>query len=51
VTKLGEPVSPKFCSTFDQLQIASKELNAKQMRVGAFMTEFGALSDSKKSAG
>lgn len=46
----GEPVSPTFCREFDQLQIASKEMNTQKMKVGAMMTEFGALSNSKKSA-
>lgn len=50
VTPLGEPVSTKFCSIFDQLEVASKELNAQSMKVGAFMTEYGALSNSQKSA-
>lgn len=50
VTPLGEPKSSEFCRIFDQLQIASKEINTKKMRVGGMLTEFGALSDSKKSA-
>lgn len=50
VDDFGEPVSPTFCREFDQLQIASKEMNTQKMKVGAMMTEFGALSNSKKSA-
>lgn len=51
VTALGEPKSPTFCRDFDQIFIAGKEMNAQKMRVGAMLTEFGALSDSLKSAG
>ena len=32
------------------LQIASKEQNVNSLKIGGFLTEFGALSDSLKSA-
>ena len=50
MTKLGEPINNKVCNAFDQLEVASKELNAQALKVGAFMTEYGALSNSHKSA-
>ena len=50
VSQTGEPTSRKFCSVFDQLEVASKEKNVQDLKVGGFMTEFGALSDTDKSA-
>jgi endoglycosylceramidase len=50
VTKLGEPIYTKFCQAFDALNIASKEQNLKELKVGGFLTEYGALSGTKKSA-
>lgn len=42
---------PLMCQAWDQLQIGAKENTAKKLRVGAFLTEFGALSNTQKSAG
>lgn len=50
VTKLGEPKSTQFCQVFDALTVASKEANLKKLRVGGFLTEYGALSGTAKSA-
>lgn len=50
VTPLGEPVSTEFCRVFDTLQVATKEQNIKDMKIGGFMTEYGALSGTVKSA-
>ena len=50
VTSLGEPKSTKLCQLFDTLQVASKEQNIISMKTGGFLTEFGALSNSVKSA-
>lgn len=50
VTKLGEPVYTKVCQVFDALEVASKEQNLKDLKIGGFMTEYGALSGTVKSA-
>jgi len=50
VTPLGEPRSTKFCQGFDGLQLASKEQNIKDLKIGGFLTEYGALSGTVKSA-
>lgn len=50
VTSQGQPTSPSFCKKFDELTLQSKFDNYKALGVGGFLTEFGALSDSTKSA-
>lgn len=50
VTPMGEPVSTQFCQGFDALQVASKEQNLRTMGVGGFLSEYGALSGTPKSA-
>ena len=43
-------MSTNFCKGFDALQVASKEQNLQSLGVGGFLTEYGALSGTKKSA-
>lgn len=38
VTPKGEPVSTQFCKGFDTLQVASKEQNLRDLKVGGFLT-------------
>lgn len=50
VTPLGEPKSASFCKMFDEGGLKVKFENYKSLGIGGFLTEFGALSDSTKSA-
>lgn len=50
VTSLGEPISPLFCNITDILTLAKKFENYRNLGIGGFLTEFGALSDTEKSA-
>lgn len=50
VTKQGEPTSAAICKAFDRWQLQSKVHNAKALKIGMMLTEFGALSNSPKSA-
>lgn len=50
MTAQGQPVYPSFCKQFDVLTLQSKFDNYKSLGIGGFLTEFGALSDSTKSA-
>lgn len=46
----GDPYSRPICSAFDSLFIDAKEKNVQTIKVGGFLTEFGALSNSTASA-
>lgn len=48
--KQGEPASALLCKMLDTAFINAKEKNIKSMNVGGFLTEFGALTNSTKSA-
>lgn len=50
MTALGEPKNSQFCNVFDQLEVGSKEANVQNSKIGGFLTEFGALSNSLKSS-
>lgn len=50
VTDLGEPIYPLFCDYFAEQQTLLKQQNLKRMKIGGFLTEFGAVSNSEKSA-
>lgn len=50
VTKLGEPTSPLVCKVFDRWQLQGKVKDAKSLKIGMMLTEFGALSNTNKSA-
>lgn len=50
VTSQGQPVIPIFCNVTDVLTLYKKFENYKSLGIGGFLTEFGALSDSEKSA-
>ena len=46
VTNEGEPIVPWLCRQFDSMQAQLKEENLRTLRIGGFLTEFGALSNS-----
>jgi endoglycosylceramidase len=47
---MGELISTDLCKYFDQLEVTSKLVNIQHMKIGGFMTEYGAYSNSIKSA-
>lgn len=49
VNPFGEPYSRYLCDALDTFFMSGKEKNVKKMKVGGFITEFGAVSDSDKS--
>ncbi|KAL4462098.1 hypothetical protein ABPG74_000943 [Tetrahymena malaccensis] len=46
----GDPSSSILCHILDTTFINAKEKNIKSMKVGGFLTEFGALTNSTKSS-
>ncbi|EAR97108.2 glycosyl hydrolase family cellulase (macronuclear) [Tetrahymena thermophila SB210] len=50
VNPVGDPFSRILCDILDSIFIGGKEKNVQKIHVGGFLTEFGALSNSTKSA-
>jgi len=50
VNSEGEPITPALCETFDKNYLSVKAKKAEALGLAAFLTEFGALSNSQKSA-
>ena len=50
ITSEGEPTNAKACKYFDELTVESKLGNSNKVRIAGMLTEFGALSDSRKSS-
>jgi len=50
VNKVGEPKNGKVCSVLDSYFFLTKVREIRHLKIGAFLTEFGALNNSTKSA-
>jgi endoglycosylceramidase len=46
----GEPVSRTLCDIIDTTVMATKEKAVREMKIGAFLTEFGAVKNTTMSA-
>lgn len=46
---LGEPKFKPLCTFVDNLTFSTKSRNAKSLKIGAFLTEYGACGNTKKA--
>lgn len=49
VNKQGAPKSPFLCRIFDKIFFRQKNRTVRKLKIGGFLTEFGALNNSTKS--